>query len=228
MKTSLSLALGAGTAFAVIAGMIALRTPSEPPLTASLAVPEVPTGGPAAAIGEEVSSVETPPADAPAGSAFHRPPTTAFTPPLPPRPASTKPARAVVGAPTRAPRSELPAGPANFRVITHAPGDVEIELDDRATIPAVFASAAPPMTAPQPQDPAAAAGSEKIAAREDRIADDFIREVAAKPAGQPLTLEEYQDAAYVADERLRSLLGVEEYKARALRAAKEGLKKGSR
>jgi len=110
-------------------------------------------------------------------------------------------------------------------------GGLNIEIPPQAVVPAVLASGA---TQPPTADTGSApnsgsftnapttAGSPAIAAAE-KIASDFLDNIQPDAGTGETSLEQWDNATYLADERYRSLYGAEAYQTMKLKAAKENL-----
>lgn len=94
---------------------------------------------------------------------------------------------------------------ANFRITKSGQG-VDIDLDDRAKLPAVFG---------------AETAAKGITRMIDKITDSFVEEVTVSPDGAALTLHAWQEAVMRSNERFRALVGDEEFMAATRRAAKQ-------
>ena len=133
--------------------------------------------------------------------------------------------------PTRNAPAGTPSSATGVRVSLGPDGSLDIEIPPQAVVPAVLASDAtqPPSAA---TDPAPNSGSftnapttdasPAIAAAE-KIASDFLDNIQPDAGNGETSLEQWDNATYLADERYRSLFGAEAYQATKLKAAKENL-----
>lgn len=109
-------------------------------------------------------------------------------------------------------------------------GTIDIEIPPQAVVPAVLASDAtqpPAATGSAPNSGSftnapTTDGSPVIAAAE-KIASDFLDDIQPDAGTGETSLEQWDNATYLADERYRSFYGVEAYQEKKLKAAKENL-----
>lgn len=125
----------------------------------------------------------------------------------------------------------VPVGPSPFleaqSVVLHHPNrSEEFEVNSAVRVPTIFL---PPRTASSvglgnTSAPSRVQMPPDIGATASQIADDFLQNVTVPPGEPPLTDEEWDAAAELANERYRSRIGWEAYNARVLEAAKERLR----
>jgi hypothetical protein len=122
------------------------------------------------------------------------------------------------------------AGGLDITVQRTASGDQELVIPPQASIPAALASGAADSdgvsgsdgTAGAPISATATEGGASATAV-DKIAEDFLNQVTPVTEGTSTSLNQWQDAAWEADERYRSLKGHDAFLRYKLDAAKESL-----
>ncbi|MFZ4600109.1 MAG: hypothetical protein ACOYNN_15830 [Terrimicrobiaceae bacterium] len=110
-------------------------------------------------------------------------------------------------------------------------GTVDIEIPPQAVVPAVLASdatqPAASATGSAPNSGSFTAspttGGSPASAAAERIASDFLDNIQPAAGNGETSLEQWDNAAYLADESYRSLYGTDTYQAMKLKAAKENL-----
>jgi len=103
---------------------------------------------------------------------------------------------------------------------TTAGGATEMVIPPQASLPAALASgAADPSDTTSPTG----GGSEVAAAAADKIAEDFLNQVTPGGTDSSTSLQDWEDATYLADERYRGLKGHDAFLLYKLNAAKEAL-----